>query len=107
MGVTTSLSTSGLRPAPSRLQFRRTRCSNDISLLIKEAAMPAVRPIPEGYHSLTPQLTCRAAAKAIEFYEKVFGAKDLMRMPDPNGRIAHAELQIGDSRLMVNDEMPG
>jgi len=69
--------------------------------------MPAIRPIPEGYHSLTPQLTCRNAAKAIEFYESVFGAKELMRTPGPDGKIAHAELQIGDSRLMVNDEMPG
>ena len=69
--------------------------------------MPAVRPIPEGYHSLTPQLTCRDAAKAIDFYQSVFGAKELMRMPGSDGKIAHAELQIGDSRLMINDELPG
>jgi PhnB protein len=69
--------------------------------------MPAVRPIPEGYHSLTPQLTCRDAGKAIDFYKKVFGARELMRMPSPDGKVMHSELQIGDSRLMVNDEMPG
>src|SRR4029077_18661962 len=69
--------------------------------------MPAVRPIPEGYHSLTPQLTCRDAGKAIDFYKKVFGAKELMRMPSPDGKVMHSELQIGDSRLMVKDEMPG
>ena len=69
--------------------------------------MPAVRPIPEGYHSITPQITCRDAAKAIEFYKSVFGAKELMRMPGPGGKVMHAELQIGDSRFMVNDEMPG
>jgi PhnB protein len=69
--------------------------------------MPAVRPIPEGYHSITPQLTCRDAAEAIEFYKNVFGAKELMRMPGPGGKVMHAELQIGDSRIMINDEMPG
>ena len=67
----------------------------------------AVRPIPEGYHTITPGLTCRNASNAIEFYKKVFGAKELMRMPGPNGRVMHAELQIGDSRFMVNDEFPG
>jgi PhnB protein len=69
--------------------------------------MPAVRPIPEGYHSITPQLTCRDAAKAIEFYKKAFGAKELMRMPGPGGKVMHAELEIGDSRFFLNDEMPG
>ena len=69
--------------------------------------MPAVRPIPEGYHSITPQLTCRDAAKAIEFYKKAFGAKELMRMPGPGGKVMHAELEIGNSRFFVNDEMPG
>jgi PhnB protein len=67
----------------------------------------AVRPIPEGYHSITPQITCRDAAKAIDFYKNVFGAVELSRMPDPSGRIMHAELRIGDSRLMLNDEIPG
>jgi PhnB protein len=67
----------------------------------------AVRPIPEGYHSITPQLTCRDAADAIDFYKNVLGAKELMRMSGPDGRVMHAELQIGDSRLMVNDEFPG
>jgi PhnB protein len=67
----------------------------------------AVRPIPEGYHALTPYLTCRNAAAAIDFYTKVLGATELMRMPGPDGRVMHAELQIGDSRLMLNDECPG
>lgn len=67
----------------------------------------AVRPIPEGYHSITPQITCRDAAKAIEFYKNVFGAQELSRMPDPSGKIMHAELKIGDSRFMLNDEVPG
>lgn len=67
----------------------------------------AVRPIPEGYHSLTPQLTCRDAARAIDFYKSVFGATEVMRMASPDGKISHAELKIGDSHIMVNDEFPG
>jgi len=66
-----------------------------------------VSPIQEGFHKITPKLTCRDASHAIEFYKGVFGAKELMRMPAPGGKVAHAELQIGDSRIMVNDEFPG
>jgi PhnB protein len=74
----------------------------------KEITMStAVRPIPEGFHSITPQLTCRDAARAIDFYKSVLGAKELMRMADPAGKVMHAELQIGDSRFMINDECPG
>jgi PhnB protein len=70
--------------------------------------MPSkVRPIPEGYHSISPQLTCRDAAAAIDFYKRVFGAKEIMRSASPPGKIMHAELQIGDSRIMLNDEFPG
>ena len=64
-----------------------------------------VKPIPDNFHSLTPNLVCRNAAQAIEFYKAVFGATELMRMPGPGGKIMHAELQIGDSRLFVNDSM--
>jgi PhnB protein len=67
----------------------------------------AVRPIPEGFHSITPQITCRDAARAIEFYKNVFGAEEISRMPDPSGKIVHAELKIGDSKFMLNDEVPG
>jgi PhnB protein len=66
-----------------------------------------VKPIPDGYHSITPSLTCRDAAAAIEFYKKAFGAKEIHRMPSPDGKISHAELKIGDSTIMVNDEFPG
>ena len=66
-----------------------------------------VRPIPEGYHTITPQLTCRDAARAIEFYKNVLGARELNRAAGPDGKIMHAELQIGDSRIMLNDEFPG
>jgi PhnB protein len=64
-----------------------------------------VKPIPDNYHSLTPNLVCRNAAQAIDFYKKVFGAKELVRMPGPGGKIMHADLQIGDSHFFVNDTM--
>ena len=66
----------------------------------------AVQPIPEGYHSLTPYLAVEDADKAIEFYKDAFGAQELLRMPGPDGKIAHAELEIGDSKLMLSDPFP-
>ena len=66
----------------------------------------AVKPIPEGYHALTPYLIVDGAAAAIDFYRKAFGAVEVMRMPAPNGRIGHAEVRIGDSHLMLADENP-
>lgn len=65
-----------------------------------------VKPVPEGYHSITPYLVVNDAAGAIEFYKTAFGASELMRMAAPNGRIGHAELRIGDSRVMLADEFP-
>jgi PhnB protein len=65
-----------------------------------------VKPIPEGYHTVTPYLSIKGASDAIAFYKKAFGAEELVRMPMPDGRVGHAELQIGDSRLMLADEMP-
>jgi PhnB protein len=69
--------------------------------------MANVKPIPEGSHSITPGLTCRGAAQAIDFYKKAFGATEVMRMPSPDGKIMHAELKIGDSILFLSDEFPG
>jgi PhnB protein len=66
----------------------------------------SVKPIPEGYHSVTPYLIVSDGAGAIEFYKKAFGASELMRMPAPGGRVGHAELKIGDSRIMLADEFP-
>jgi PhnB protein len=66
----------------------------------------AVKPIPEGYHSVTPYLCCRDAGAAIDFYKKAFGATELMRMGAPGEKIGHADLQIGDSHLMIADEFP-
>jgi len=69
--------------------------------------MKAARnPIPEGYHTITPSLTVRNAAEAIEFYKEALGAQELMRMTGPDGKIGHAELKIGDSILFLGEEMP-
>lgn len=63
------------------------------------------KPIPDGYNSVTPYLTITGAAEAIEFYKRAFGAEEVYRMPGPDGTIGHAELQIGDSRIMLAEEM--
>jgi PhnB protein len=65
-----------------------------------------VKPIPEGYRTLTPYLAVDDATKAIEFYERAFGAKERSRMPGPDGKIAHAEIVIGDSVVMLSDPFP-
>lgn len=65
-----------------------------------------VNPVPEGYHSVTPYLIVDGAAAAIDFYQEAFGAIELFRMPNPNGKISHAEIKIGDSHIMLADEHP-
>ncbi len=62
-----------------------------------------VKPIPEGYRSMTPNLVCRNAARAIEFYKSALGATEISRAATPSGEILHAELQIGDSKFFIND----
>ena len=66
----------------------------------------ATKPIPEGYRTVTPYLIVKGAAEAIEFYKRAFGAKELLRMADPHGRVGHAEIKIGDSVIMLADEHP-
>ena len=66
----------------------------------------ATKPIPEGYHTLTPYLAVDNATEAIEFYKRAFRAKERMRMPGPEGTIGHAELEIGDSLVMLSDPFP-
>jgi len=66
-----------------------------------------VRAVPEGYHTVTASITCKDAARAIEFYKNAFGATERMRMQSPDGRVSHAELQIGDSVIFLGDEFPG
>jgi PhnB protein len=68
--------------------------------------MSKVPHIPKGYNTVTPYLVIKGASQAIEYYKKVFGATEIMRMPGPNGTVGHAELQIGDSMIMLADENP-
>ena len=68
--------------------------------------MGSVKPIPDGYHNVTPYLFVRSAASAIDFYKSVFGATETVRMQGPNGKIMHAEVRIGDSIVMLADENP-
>jgi PhnB protein len=66
----------------------------------------AVKPIPDGYHTVTPYLIVKDGARALEFYRKAFGATERMRLAGPGGRVGHAEIQIGDSAIMLADEFP-
>jgi uncharacterized glyoxalase superfamily protein PhnB len=68
--------------------------------------MAGVRAIPEGHHSITPHLVVKGGNEALDFYVKAFGAEELGRALGPGGRVMHAELQIGDSRLFLADEFP-
>lgn len=67
---------------------------------------PNAHPIPEGHHTVTPYLIIKGAGGAIDFYKRAFGAKELMRLASPTGTIMHAEIQIGDSYIMITDEHP-
>jgi PhnB protein len=73
----------------------------------EEEAMADVKPIPDGYPQVTPYLCIDGAEAAIEFYGKVFGAEERVRMPGPEDTIGHAELQLGDSLIMLSDPFPG
>jgi PhnB protein len=66
------------------------------------------KPIPDGYYTVTPHLTVKGAEKALDFYKQAFGAQEIVRMPGPGGQgIMHAEIKIGNSIVMLNDEFPG
>lgn len=64
------------------------------------------KPIPQGFHTATPYLTVHDASRAIDFYKRAFGAQELMRMDGPSGKVGHAEIKIGNSIIMLGDEMP-
>ena len=86
---------------------RKSRKSNGDAKHAKRGRLQRkhrIEAIPSGYHAVTPYLSVRGAAEAIEFYKKAFGAKEMVRMPGPNGKLGHCELQIGDSRVMLSDE---
>jgi PhnB protein len=66
----------------------------------------AVKPVPEGYHTVTPYLIVQGAAQALDYYKKAFGATEVLRLADPSGKVMHAEIKIGDSIVMLADEFP-
>ena len=66
-----------------------------------------IKEIPKGFHTVTPYLTVNDGARAIDFYKGAFGAEELSRLNSPDGKVAHAEIKIGDSIIMLSDEMPG
>jgi PhnB protein len=68
--------------------------------------MSPVKPIPDGYHAVTPYLVIRGAGRALEFYAKAFGAEEVFRMPAPDGSVMHAEMRFGDSIVMIGEEAP-
>src|SRR5258706_10777098 len=72
----------------------------------KKVVAKKVLPIPKGYHAVTAYLSVQNAAQALEYYKRAFAAKELVRMPMPDGKVGHAEIQIGDSHVMLADEMP-
>jgi len=66
----------------------------------------AVKAVPDGYHTVTPYLIVNGAVRALDFYRRAFGAKEQVRMAGPDGKVMHAEIQIGDSKVMLADEFP-
>jgi uncharacterized glyoxalase superfamily protein PhnB len=66
----------------------------------------SVKPVEDGMHTITPHLVCAGASDAIAFYARAFGAEEVMRLPGPGGKLAHASVRIGDSMLMLMDEFP-
>ncbi len=68
--------------------------------------MRGINPVPDGMHTVTPHLICAGAADAISFYKKAFNAVELQRLPGPQGKLMHAMIRIGDSNIMLVDEVP-
>jgi PhnB protein len=89
-------------------QSARPKSKATKSSTAKTSARKAAKvlPVPRGYHTITPHLVLRNTVSAMEYYTKAFAAKEISRMPMPGGGVAHAEMQIGDSRFMLADEMP-
>jgi PhnB protein len=85
------------------LYFTKVKCMDAQSRQQKGVETMAVKPIPEGYHSVTPYLVVKGAAKVLDFVKATFDAQETMRMPGPEGTIGHAEFRIGDSNVMIAD----
>src|SRR5512147_1523396 len=98
---------AGRQGKAAGMQMRSARARKAARVTAKARPAPRrVRPVPAGYHTITPHVIVDDAAGAIEFYKRAFGAKERGRMQGPDGKIVHAEIQIGDSFVMLNDEMP-
>lgn len=83
-----------------------TRKKTTVKKAARKAARKKVLAVPAGYHTVTPHLVCKDTARAIAFYAKAFGAKERARMTSPDGVVMHAEMRIGDSIIMLGEEMP-
>jgi PhnB protein len=82
------------------------RAKKVVKSKVIKARKKKVMPVPKGYHTVTPHLVCRGTGKALAFYAKAFGAKERGRMASPDGTVVHAEMRIGDSIVMLGEEMP-
>lgn len=87
----------------SKVKAKAAKATRKLKKAVKRAK---AQPIPKGYHIVTPHIVVRGASEAIEFYKAAFGAKERNRMAGPDGKLMHAEIQIGDSILMLSDEFP-
>ena len=98
----------GRAPATSEAQqSKRKRQSKSSSQRRKKSSAAASKPVPAGFHTITPYLVVNNGSDAIEFYKKAFGAKEVQRHTTPDGKILNAQLKIGDSMLLLSDEFPG
>lgn len=101
------------KKAAERIRTTAKKVAKKVTSKVAARKAPAkkarakVQPIPKGYHIITPSIVVRGATEAIEFYKKAFGAKELSRMPGPDGKLLHVEIRIGDSIVMLSDEFPG
>lgn len=84
--------------------MKRKAKANKAARKVAKKAVRKVQPIPKGYNVVTPYLAIQGAAQAIDFYKKVFGAMEVMRMPGPQGKLGHVEIKVGDSKVMLADE---
>jgi PhnB protein len=87
-------------------QARKTKKRAPARAKARPARAKKVQPVPAGYHTVTPYLTVNDGVGALAFYRRAFGARELMRMDAPGGKIGHAEIKIGDSVIMLSDEFP-
>lgn len=109
----TKASKSAKKTVASKKKVAKKSAKKSAKKVAKKAVKKAVKTkskkvlvVPKGYHSITPYLIVNHGANAIEFYKKAFGAKELMRIAKEDGKVKHAELQMGDSRIMLADECP-